>query len=176
MSSLVIAPPVPEDAPEWFDFVVAQQALTYRGVVRPDFTEAQNAFRDDWVPGLAEDFANPGTTRRLIARREGVVVGVVSITDGPADWEIEEGYLPAPAPRCLDRLYLHPDVHGQGLGTRLFSAVDDGRDIYLWLIDANTSAQAFYRRKGFVDEEQHFTVGPSWGDVGMHRMVRTTTG
>lgn len=47
--------------------------------VRPDFAEAQREFRDEWVPGLAQAFATPGTARRLIARQEGRMVGVASI-------------------------------------------------------------------------------------------------
>ncbi|MFT3888864.1 MAG: GNAT family N-acetyltransferase [Arachnia sp.] len=169
---LSLLPPMPDDAEEWFDFVVAEQARTYAGVVRADFAEVQRGYRDDWVPGLADDFARPGTARRLIARSAGTVVGVAAIGDAPADWERGAGLIPAPAARCLDRLYVHPDFHGTGLGSRLLRGVDDGRPLYLWLIDANINAQAFYRRKGFVDEEQHFPTSESWGSVGMHRMVR----
>lgn len=172
MTSLLIQPPAPEDASSWFDFVIDQQALTYRGIVRPDFAEAQREFRDSWVPALAEAFADPGTARRLIARQDGRLLGVASIVDAPSGWEIEQGHVPASTSRCLDRLYLHPDVRGRGLGTRLLAGVDDGRDLYLWLIDGNTTAQRFYRRRGFVDEPQQFTTGESWGNVDMHRMVR----
>lgn len=172
MTHLLIEAPVPDDAPVWFDFVVDQQARTYRGIVRPDFAEAQREFRDEWVPGLAQAFATPGTARRLIARQDGRVVGVASIVDAPAGWEIEEGYVPAPASRCLNRLYLHPDVRGRGLGSKLLAGVDDGSALYLWLIDGNTSAQRFYRRRGFTDEPQQFTTGESWGNVAMHRMIR----
>jgi len=168
----LIQPPVPDDASAWFDFVVEQQTHTYRGIVRPDFAEAQRGFRADWVAGLAASFADPGSSRRLIARQDGRVVGVASIVDAPSGWEIEEGYTPAPASRCLDRLYLHPAVQGRGLGSALLSAIDDGRDLYLWLIDGNASAQQFYRHRGFVDEPENFTTGESWGSVAMHRMIR----
>ncbi|MEA4943528.1 MAG: GNAT family N-acetyltransferase [Propionicimonas sp.] len=172
MASVLIRPPVPDDAAEWFDFVVEQQARTYQGIVRPDFAQAQCAFRDSWVPGLAQDFADPGTARRLIARQEGQVVGVASIVDAPDDWEVGAGLVPAPASHCLDRLYLHPDFQGQGLGSTLLANIDDGHDLYLWLIDGNAPAQGFYRRRGFVDEPEHFPTSESWGEVPMHRMVR----
>ncbi|MGC3953064.1 MAG: GNAT family N-acetyltransferase [Propionicimonas sp.] len=174
MTSLVIRPPEPADAPEWFDFILEQQAHTYRGIVRPDFAEVQHGYREDWVPALAASFAEPGTARRLIARQDGRVVGAASIVDAPGDWEVEMELIPPPAARCLDRLYLHPELHGRGLGSKLLAAIDDGRDLYLWLIDDNTAAQAFYRRRGFVDEPEPFNTGESWGHVNMHRMVRRT--
>lgn len=172
MTPPLIRTPLPEDASDWFDFVVEQQAHTYRGIVRPDFAEVQRGFRDEWVAGLATSFADPGNSRRLIARQDGQVTGVASIIDGPSGWEIEEGYVPTPAMRCLDRLYLHPSARGRGLGSKLLSGVDDGADLYLWLIDGNTSAQEFYRRRGFIDEPEQFNTGESWGNVPMHRMVR----
>ncbi|MBK7819898.1 MAG: GNAT family N-acetyltransferase [Tessaracoccus sp.] len=172
MTALSISAPEPDDAGAWFDFVVEQQARTYAGIVRPDFADAQRDFRDAWVLELAASFATPGTARRLIARHGDAVVGVASIHDAPADWEHEMGLVPAPAARCLDRLYLHPDLHGQGLGSRLLAGIDDGTPLYLWLIDGNAAAQSFYRRRGFVDEPITFSTGPSWGDVAMHRMVR----
>lgn len=170
--ALSIDAPVPEDAPEWFDFVVAQQAQTYRGIVRSDFADVQREYRDDWVAELIESFAEPGTARRLIVRREGKVVGVAAVEDAPCEWEIGAGFFPAPTARCLDRLYLHPEVRGQGLGTKLLAEVDDGRDLYLWLVDGNTRAQQFYRSRGFVDEPRIFLTNESWGNVTMHRMIR----
>lgn len=167
--------PTPQDAPARFDFVVEQQARTYAGIVRPDFATLQRAGRTERVSALVEEFANPGTARRLVAREGGAIVAVASIQDAPASWERELGLLPAPAGRCLDRLYLHPDLHGRGLGSRLLAAVDDGRPLYLWLIDGNAAAQAFYRRRGFVDEHATFGADASWGDVSMHRMARLTT-
>ena len=176
MTSLVIRPPEPADAPEWFDFIIEQQAHTYSGVVRPDFAEVQHGFREDWVPGLAASFADPGTARRLIARQDGRVVAAASIVDAPSDWEIELELVPTPTPRCLDRLHLHPDVQGRGLGSRLLDGIDAIGNLYLWLTDANTSAQAFYRRRGFVDEPRQFNTGESWGNVATHRMVRRAAG
>lgn len=172
MISLSIKDPVPEDAPEWFDFVVEQQTRTYCGIVRPDFADVQREFRDTWVPQLAADFAKPNTAQRLIVRHEGKIVGVASVEDAPCDWEHQAGFISAPASRCLDRLYLHPEVRGKGLGTKLLAELDDGRDLYLWLVDGNNDAQRFYRNRGFVDESETFLTGESWGNVTMHRMIR----
>lgn len=172
MRKPVVTPPQPEDAEAWFEFLIAQQALTYDGVVRPDFVEVQQAFRPQWVPGLAAQFADPGTARFAVAKVDGDVVGLASALDGPQEWEIERGYVPAPAPRELARLYVAPAYHGTGLSDELLAAVDDGSDHYLWMISGNARAERFYVRRGFVALDESFNSGPSWGGAPMHRMVR----
>lgn len=169
----VLTTPNPEDAAGWFDFVVAQQAATYTGIVPPDFAERQRDYREEWVRELAERFASPGSSRSFIGKVDDEIVGIASITDAPAQWEVEYGLTPAPATRQLDRLYVAPGFHGTGLADALFSSVDDGRPMYLWLIDGNERAQRFYRRRGFADLEETFAAGSSWGGVPMHRMLRT---
>ena len=96
--------------------------------------------------------------------------------DAPQDWEIGAGFTPAPAARQLERLYLRPDQHGTGLAAAMFADVDDGRALYLWLIDGNARAQRFYRRLGFVDLDERHLAGSSWGGTPMHRMVRPAGG
>lgn len=168
----MLTTPKPEDAEAWFDFLVAQQAATYAGTVPADFADQQRAYRDDWVPELAARFENPGTSRALVAKVCGQLVGIASIQDAPLQWETTYGLLPAPAGRQLDRLYVAPEFHGTGLADALFSNVDDGRPMYLWLIDANERARRFYARRGFRDLPESFEAGPSWGGVPMHRMLR----
>ena len=174
MQKPLITAPRPEDAEAWFDFLIEQQSITYEGVVRPDFAEVQGRHRDEWVPGLAAQFADPGTARFAVAKVEGRIVGLASALDGPQAWEIELGYTPSPAGRELARLYVHPDHHGTGLAHDLFDAVDDGSDLYLWMISGNDRARRFYERGGFVALDESFNSGPSWRGVPMHRMVRRT--
>lgn len=170
--SLVIGPPTVDDASAWFDFIVAQQVITYDGVVAPDFAAQHEGFREGWVADLAREFHTPGTDRRLIARFGEEIVGVVSVIDGGLDWEVEMGAVPTPAPRMLERLYVRGDQQGTGLGTRLWNSIGEDGDVYLWLVNANTSAQAYYRRRGFVDLAETFIGHDSWGNAPMHRMVR----
>lgn len=169
----MLTTPTPADAEAWFDFLIAQQAATYAGTVPDDFADRQRAYRDSWVPELAERFANPGTTRALVAKVAKRIVGIASISNAPAQWEVDLGLTPAPASRQLDRLYVAPEYHGTGLADALFTNVDDGRPMYLWLIDANERAHRFYTRRGFVDLDEQFEAGPSWGGVPMHRMLRS---
>ena len=123
---------------------------------------------------LADQIADPA--RRLVAESEGRLVGVASVVDGPADWEVSLGYVPSPTPRELSRLYVAPEFHGTGLAAELFDRLDDGTDLYLWLIDGNERAHRFYRSRGFVDLAENFQAGDSWGNVGMHRMARLANG
>ncbi|OCL33757.1 hypothetical protein BCR15_03700 [Tessaracoccus lapidicaptus] len=172
MVAPVISAPEPADAEAWFDFIVAQQAETYAGIVPDDFVARQSVYRQEWVPGLAASFAAPGSAWRVVAKLDGAIVGAASVVDGPQDWEIGAGLVPAPAGRELERLYVAPEWHGRGLGAQLLELVDDGRDLYLWLIDGNERARAFYRRRGFVDLPESLRTSESWGGVAMHRMVR----
>ena len=80
--------------------------------------------------------------------------------------------MPPPAERELDRLYVHADMHGTGLGAVLFDAVVDERPHYLWLIDGNDRAARFYERRGFRHLDEQVSTGPTWGGIPMHRMVR----
>ena len=172
MPEPMLRPPTPDDAEAWFDFLVAQQALTYRGIVPGDFAARQHDHRDDWVAGLVAKFSAPGTASRLVAVLDGELVGLASTVDGPADWEIDAGLVPAPAGRELSRLYVAPRFHGTGLAARMFDAIDDGSDLYLWLIDGNDRGRRFYLRRGFVDLDESFEAGDSWGGVAMQRMAR----
>lgn len=168
--------PGPDDAAAWFDFLVRQQAAAYTGIVPSDFEARQRAGSRSWIEALRAKFSVPGAASRVVAEVEGKLVGIASVVDGPAEWEVAEGFVPAPAARELSRLYLAPEFHGTGLARRLLAAVDDGRDLYLWLIDGNQRAQRFYRRQGFVDLAESFAAGPSWGNVAMHRMARRSGG
>lgn len=169
----MLTTPTADDAEGWFDFLVEQQAATYAGVVPADFAERQRAYRDEWVPALAARFTDPGTSRALLARVQDRIVGIASVCDGPQEWETEYGFSPAPAARQLDRLYVAPTHHGSGLADAMLNNVDDGRPVYLWLINSNERARRFYLRRGFTDLDEVHSAGPSWGGVDMHRMVRS---
>lgn len=155
------------------DFLIVQQAHAYAGLVPEDFARRQvSSYRDVWVPQLREAFDSPGTARRAVAERDGRIVGIASILDGPQEWEVAAGLTPTPADRELERLYVDPAEHGTGLAGRLFASIDCEEDLYLWLIDGNERARRFYLRRGFADVDEQHTAGGDWGGIGMHRMAR----
>lgn len=164
--------PTPQDAPAWAMFLVEEQQRTYAGRLPDDF--AVRGLAQANVVGLARAFGDPRkrAAERRIAWHDGRVVGVASTSAAPAAWEEELGLVPPPADRELDRLYVHADMHGTGLGAALFDAVVDARALYLWLIDGNDRAARFYERRGFHHLDEQVETGPTWGSIPMHRMLR----
>ncbi|WP_143143677.1 GNAT family N-acetyltransferase [Agrococcus sp. Marseille-P2731] len=162
--------PTPNDAPAWAMFLVEEQQRTYAGQLPRDF--ALTGLAQANVVGLARAFAEPGDAVRRIAWQGERIVGVASASTAPAAWEVSLGFVPAPAERELDRLYVHADMHGTGLGAVLYDAVVDVRPHYLWLIDGNDRAARFYERRGFRHLDEQVETGPTWGNIPMHRMLR----
>ncbi len=80
----------------------------------------------------------------LIARDEDGIVGMV--TSGPPRDE------DAPTPLELYAINLLDRTHGSGLADELMSRAVGDRAAYLWVLEGNDRAIAFYRRHGFVDE------------------------
>ncbi len=58
----------------------------------------------------------------------------------------------------VDNLHLRPDLHRHGVGKRLLAKVaawcltgDPAAGLYLWVLDQNARAQAFYQSLGATD-------------------------
>ena len=65
-------------------------------------------------------------------------------------------------------LYVRAEVYGTGVGHALLTAAIGPAEAYLWVLDGNSRAIAFYERQGFV-----FDGVEKPEDVGLHRrMVR----
>jgi GNAT superfamily N-acetyltransferase len=88
------------------------------------------------------------TFRTIVAQHEGAFAGFVhtNLDDDPR-W----GAL-------VDNLHVVHELKGQGIGTRLMEAsartvLDStpGTGLYLWVLDVNVAAQAFYAARGGVE-------------------------
>jgi ribosomal protein S18 acetylase RimI-like enzyme len=79
-----------------------------------------------------------------IARDEEGVVGMV--TSGPPRDD------DPPAPLELYAINLLRRAHGTGLADELMAHAVGDRSAYLWVLEGNDRAIAFYRRHGFADE------------------------
>ena len=95
-----------------------------------------------WMPRLhsaAEDIAHCGD---MIARGWVTVIG----DRARAFLARNGGYVHA--------LYVAPEARGQGLGAALIADAQQADRLELWTFVANTGAQNFYARHGFVEVER----------------------
>ena len=105
---------------------------------------------EDYVAmGLAKWWTKDATSpairagRVTVAEVDGVVVGMASV--GPHEQHL-----------ALWKLYVRPEHQGKGIGSALLESVvararGDYAQIRLSYLEGNTSAQGFYRTKGFVE-------------------------
>lgn len=165
--------PTAADGPAWAEFLAEAQALTYRDLAGPRFVGRSPAEVQTYGEQLAATFAVEDGTIHRLAVRDDHIVAVASAGPAPSPWEVAQGHLPAPADWQLQRLYLHPEVHGTGLADVLMAEVlPEPRPTYLWIIEGNERAGRFYRKRGFVALDESFPAGESWGSLPMRRMLR----
>lgn len=106
---------------------------------------------DDRAERWARIISEPGSgSRTLVAERDGEVVGWAGFGDArEAD---------APGAGELWGIYAHPSAWSSGIGHALLDAVerelaDAGHSsAYLWVLDGNDRAAAFYTRHGWIDD------------------------
>ncbi|WP_461189305.1 GNAT family N-acetyltransferase [Arthrobacter sp. Z4-13] len=92
---------------------------------------------------------------------------VVGLADaGPG--RDEEG----PAALELYSMYVLARAQGGGLGAALLGAAIGESAAYLWVLEDNPRAQAFYRRHGFRPDGKRGLLPPEWERVPEIRMVR----
>jgi GNAT superfamily N-acetyltransferase len=86
----------------------------------------------------------------LLAWEENELIGFAAVTHKP-----ERGY-----EALLDNLHVLPTLKGKGLGSILIKAValrlsQTGRkNFYLWVLQGNTPAEAFYKSRGGTPADQ----------------------
>jgi ribosomal protein S18 acetylase RimI-like enzyme len=85
-----------------------------------------------------------GSVSWWLARDEDGIVGMV--TSGPARDE------DAPVPLELYAINVLRRAHGTGLADDLLAHAIGNRAAYLWVLEGNHRAQAFYRRHRFADD------------------------
>jgi GNAT superfamily N-acetyltransferase len=83
-----------------------------------------------------------GRTDAFVAELDGAVVGWATAGPGRDD--------DPPRPRELEGIYVLASAHGTGAGQLLLDAAIADSLAYLWVLDGNARAEAFYRRNGFA--------------------------
>lgn len=79
-----------------------------------------------------------------------------------------------PAGTELFMIYILARVHGSGAGQRLLDAVIGTEAAYLWVLEDNPRAQAFYARNGFALDGERKLLPETWYSLPEVRMVRGT--
>jgi GNAT superfamily N-acetyltransferase len=72
----------------------------------------------------------------------------------------------------LYRIYTLSRTHGSGLGTQLMEAAIGDTPAYLWVLEDNPRARAFYRKSGFSPDGARKVLARDWGELPEIRLVR----
>lgn len=150
---------VPEDADAFYELHRACWREAYAGLMPAEAIERAFSDRVAYVERRRDRLGDPARPTWL-AEKDGVAIGFA--TAGPARAETP------PVEFELYGIYARSAYWGQGVGAALLQAAVGDRACYLWVLDGNDRAIAFYRRHGFVldgGREDH--------PEGLHlRMVR----
>lgn len=112
----------------------------YRGLLPQDYLDSIPAGK--WVPYLEQE----GTTSLILLDGEKIVGAAGCCASRVPDME---GW------GEIVSIYLLPEYWGKGCGKLLFSAAVEHlksmgyQDLFLWVLDGNRRARAFYERMGF---------------------------
>jgi GNAT superfamily N-acetyltransferase len=75
----------------------------------------------------------------------------------------------------LFSIYTLSRTYGTGLGAALLKAAIGESSAYLWVLEANPRAQAFYSKNGFHPDGKRKLLPPDWHELPEIRMVRPAT-
>ncbi|MGW5363260.1 N-acetyltransferase family protein [Actinopolymorpha pittospori] len=137
-----IRPPRPADATSLGQVHIQIWREAYVGLMPQQFLDELDPRRsaDRWRTMLEQP--DDGVTR-LIGLAEQEIVGFIAV--GPARDE------DAPTPTELQVINVSATHHGTGLANQLLTAaLGDDAAAYLWVVEGNERALAFYRRHRFV--------------------------
>jgi len=161
----------PDDATAIAQVRVMSWRTTYRGMIPAAYLDAMKVEDSEalWHRVLT---AAPNTTNTFVAEAEGRVVGFASglmLAEPKLDFDAE-----------LSAVYLEPEWHRHGIGTRLVGnvaraqAAHGATGLLVWVIAGNKNARAFYESLGAqLLVEQPFTwdgmdlveAGYGWRDL-----------
>jgi len=125
-----IRPARPEDAARLAEIEI----FNYRINFYPIFRNDEFYFGELQVPSAAQEYLNdPSLLARTCVYDDGVVKGFVRVNGDQ-----------------IEKLFIEPALQGQGIGAQLleFAAVQKGAR-WLWALEKNVRAIAFYKKHGF---------------------------
>jgi ribosomal protein S18 acetylase RimI-like enzyme len=165
---IVVRPASPQDIAAVADLHTDSVRRHYRGTYNDAYLDGNLAGdrRKAWHARLT---ASDGGAFTLVADRAGAVVGFVHVV---LDDDLRWGAL-------LDNLHVTYPLKRQGIGRQLLAAA--GRELrrhrprdtrfYLWVLDQNTAAQAFYQASGGTDVERSLRVPAAGGSQLLYHRI-----
>lgn len=163
MSDIVVRKPVPEEASRIADLHQITWEETYHDKLPPSaWGPAAHKRRTQMWEQITQD-SDP-SKHFAVVELDGKLVGFAGA--GPSRSE--------DAPRDFELwfIYLLESAQGTGAGQALFDEVVGDRPCYLWVIDDNPRAEAFYKRNGFALDGARQPVGIEDSKAEEVRMVR----
>ena len=149
-AELTLRPATADDIPALRALGEAVVPPTYGPI---DAAYARRMLDEWWTP---ERFADTlPRVRMLVAERDGQVVAMSSfgrLSASHRDFPHVTGDR-----EVMWKLYVHPDHHGLGIGSRLLAEVEsmvEGEELWLEVVDGNDRAYDFYVSRGFREVER----------------------
>jgi len=96
------------------------------------------------------------TFTHVIAEQDGQVVGMANLGRVSQASHRDLGHVVEDR-EVMWKLYVHPDHHGRGIGSRLLASIEAlaaGPELWLEVVDGNDRAAAFYEARGFEEVER----------------------
>jgi GNAT superfamily N-acetyltransferase len=139
----------------------------YRGVYADEYLDG--AVEEERLSVWSERFAHPSPdTSTVLAEIDGALVGFAHVI---FDVDPVFGAL-------LDNLHVGRDVQRRGIGAELMkraahevAAARPNSQLYLWVLEPNAQAQAFYRSIGGHEADRKPETPPGGGSVTIIRYV-----
>lgn len=153
MAEIIIVQPKKEDAIGSIEVQHKAWLATYPneklGITVEDIEERyKNAYVGERLERRKKIIENPEPNEKVLVAKDGNKV--VGMCYG----DIQENR------NQLRAIYILPEYHGKGIGTKLWQALlpffDKNKDIYVEVVDYNEKAISFYKKLGFVDTGKRF--------------------
>ncbi|MCC3289415.1 MULTISPECIES: GNAT family N-acetyltransferase [unclassified Arthrobacter] len=161
---------LPGDAEDFVSVHLQSWRESYAHVLGDEVFRRREADRSAAVEhrraALAEQAMEPAIRNWLAHSEDGRLLGFASA--GPArDSD-------ADVPLELWSIYILAEAYGKGVGQALLEQAVEKEPAYVWVLEDNARAQAFYRRNGFVADGTSKDLPQVWAGTGMVeiRMVR----
>jgi len=157
----------PDDAETVPRLHLAAWRESYGHLLPAEFFETREAAMDERIERHREALA--GSYQPVLAHDAGGELVGMAFAAPSRDED-------APCGLELQLIYALQRVHGTGVGQALLDAVIGKEVAYLWVLEDNPRAQAFYRRNGFAPDGKRELLPAEWEELPEIRMVRPAVG